>query len=62
MMRLMVRAKRKMKIRQGKTRVMIESDGSLIIYPKSGHDCNYPVVVIEVTCFLTLYNDISLNG
>lgn len=51
--RLMIRAKHKMKIRQGKTRVVAESDGGLIIYPRPGHDCHYPVVIIEVTRSLT---------
>lgn len=40
-----------MKIRQGNTKIVAESDGGLIIYPRSGHSWHYPVLIIEVTRF-----------
>ena len=45
---LMLRDKHKMKVHPGNIKVVAESDGGLIIYPKPGRDCHYPVIIIEV--------------
>lgn len=47
--RLIIRDRHKMKILQGNTKIVAESDGGLIIYPRPGHNCYYPVLIIEVT-------------
>ena len=58
----MGRDKHKMKVHSRNTKVVAESDGGLIIYPKPGRDCHYPVLIIEATPFVTLNTEISPNG
>lgn len=60
--RLINSEKQKMKIHQGNTRVVAESDGGLTIYPTPGYKCHYPVLIIEVINSLILDADVSLNG
>jgi hypothetical protein len=50
-----------MVIRPGAQRVEAKSDGGLVIFPRHGRQCNYPVFSIEATCFLSLEADVRLS-
>ena len=50
-----------MVVRPGTTRVEAKSDGGLVIFPRRGRQCNYPVFSIEVTRSLSLDAYVRLN-